>query len=143
MSVERCFVDSNVLIYAYDSDAGDKRMRAQERLAALWNGGTGVLSVQVLQEFFSNATRKLRKPLDIGKAKEIVKLYREWVTIPATAEQVLRAADLMASYRLSFWDSLIVAAAEAADATILLSEDLSHGQVIAGVRIENPFRGEQ
>lgn len=140
MSDERCFVDTNVLIYAYDSQAGAKQQRAQQRLSALWESNTGVLSVQVLQEFFNNATRKLRDPLGLAKAREIIRLYREWVLVPATPEQVLAATELMESYRLSFWDSMIVAAAEAADATVLLSEDMSHGQVIAGIRIENPFR---
>lgn len=142
MNAERCFVDSNVLIYAYDNQAGEKQRRARECLTELWNAGSGVLSVQVLQEFFNNATRKLADPISIAKAKEIVKLYRDWVVAPATPDQVLSAADLMVSNRLSFWDSLILAAAEAANATTLLSEDLSHGQVIAGVRIENPFRNE-
>lgn len=140
MSAERVFVDTNVLIYAYDSQAGAKRQRAQDRLSALWEEETGVLSVQVLQEFFANATRKLRDPLDIAKAREIVRLYREWVAVPASPDHVLAATEFMESYRLSFWDSMIVAAAEASDATVLLSEDLSHGQVIAGIRVENPFR---
>lgn len=140
MSDERCFVDTNVLIYAYDNQAGAKQRRAQQRLSALWDSGAGVLSVQVLQEFFNNATRKLRDPLALAKAREVVRLYREWVVVPATPEQVLAATELMESYRLSFWDSMIVAAAEAADAVVLLSEDLSHGQTIAGLRVENPFR---
>lgn len=140
MSDERCFVDTNVLIYAYDNQAGTKQRRAQQRLSALWDSGAGVLSVQVLQEFFNNATRKLRDPLALAKAREVVRLYREWVVVPATPEQVLAATELMESYRLSFWDSMIVAAAEAADAVVLLSEDLSHGQTIAGLRVENPFR---
>ncbi len=106
----------------------------------MWNAGNGVLSVQVLQEFFNNATRKLLDPIGIARAKEIVKLYREWVVVPTTPEHVLSAADLMVAHRISFWDSLILAAAEAANAAVLLSEDLSHGQVIAGVRVENPFR---
>jgi predicted nucleic acid-binding protein len=140
MNAERCFVDSNVLIYAYDNQAGEKQHQAQERLTALWSTGNGVLSVQVLQEFFNNATRKLVDPIGIAKAREIVKLYREWVVAPTTPEHVLNAADIMVAHRISFWDSLILAAAEAANAAVLLSEDLSHGQVIAGVRVENPFR---
>lgn len=142
MSAERCFVDSNVLIYAYDSQAGEKQRIAQARLAELWQSGAGILSVQVLQEFFSNATRKLRDPVSLAKAREIVKLYRDWVATPMTPDLVLDATDLMAAHRLSFWDSLILAAAADADATTLLSEDLNHGQQIAGVRIVNPFLTE-
>lgn len=140
MNVDRFFVDSNVLIYAYDNQAGRKRDLAQARLAELWHHGNGVVSVQVLQEFFSNATRKLKKPLDIAKAREVVSLYAEWIALPSSAKEVLRATDLMQLHRLSFWDSMIVAAAEAAGVSALLSEDMQHGQIVAGIRIENPFR---
>lgn len=99
MSAEPCFVDNNVLIYAYDNQAGEKQRRAQERLTVLWSAGNGVLSVQVLQEFFNNAIRKLVDPIGIAKAKEIVKLYREWVVVPTTPEQVLSASDLMVAHR--------------------------------------------
>lgn len=140
MSVERIFVDSDVLIYAYDSQAGVKRDLSRARLDELWHLGTGVMSVQVLQEFFSNATRKLKKPLDIAKAREIVSLYSEWVAMPTAAKEVSRAADIMSLYRLSFWDSMILAAAETSGAALLLSEDMQHDQIVAGIRIENPFR---
>ena len=136
---ERRFVDSNVLIYAYDQDAGSKRARAGELLASLWESATGVVSVQVLQEFFTNATRKLKQPLDSAKAREVVRIYGEWVAAPTDPSHVLRAVDIMKTYQLSFWDSMIVAVAEATQCGILFSEDMQHGQIIAGVRIENPF----
>jgi predicted nucleic acid-binding protein len=140
MNADRVFVDSNVLIYAYDNQARTKRSAAKKRLDELWSNGSGVVSVQVLQEFFNNATRKLKEPLDINKAREIVSLYSEWVVAPGSAKEVLRAADIMPLYQLSFWDSLIIAAAETADAKLLLSEAMQHDQIIAGVRIENPFK---
>jgi predicted nucleic acid-binding protein len=140
MSVDRVFVDSNVLIYAYDNQARAKRSAARKRLDELWRNGNGVVSVQVLQEFFNNATRKLKEPLDISKAREIASLYSEWVVAPSSVKEVLRATDIMPLYQLSFWDSLIIAAAETADAKLLLTEDMQHGQIIAGIRIENPFK---
>ncbi len=139
MSGESCFIDSNVLIYAYDQEAGRKRTCAGELLAGLWESGTGVVSVQVLQEFFTNATRKLKQPLDLAKAREVVRIYGGWVALPTDVSHVLRATDIMKGYPLSFWDSMIVAVAEAAQCEILYSEDMQHGQTIAGVRIENPF----
>ena len=139
MSAERCFVDSNVLIYAYDRDAGSKRLRAGELLSGLWESATGVVSVQVLQEFFANATRKLQQPLDLAKAREVVMIYGGWVPAATGPAHVLRAVDIMESYRLSFWDSMILAVAEATQCSTLFSEDMQHGQVLAGVRIENPF----
>ena len=113
MNGERCFIDSNVLIYAYDQDAGSKRARAGELLAGLWGSAAGVVSVQVLQEFFTNATRKLKQPLDLAKAREVVRIYGEWVAAPTDPSHVLRAIDIMQGYQLSFWDSMIVAVAEA------------------------------
>lgn len=136
---KRCFVDSNVLIYAYDRDAGEKRERAGEVLGGLWGSATGVVSVQVLQEFFANATRKLTRPLDLARAREVAGIYGAWVTVPTETSHVLRAVDIMKGYSLSFWDSMIVALAEATQCRILLSEDLQHGQTIASVRVENPF----
>lgn len=140
MNDERVFIDTNVLIYAYDSQAAEKRDIAGSRLAELWDSGNGVLSVQVLQEFFANATRKLKDPLELAKAREVLSIYAEWVSLSTGTKEVLRAVDLMRLHRLSFWDGMIVAAAEAAGAVLLLSEDMQHGQIIAGIRIENPFR---
>ena len=139
MNGDRRFVDSNILIYAYDRDAGDKRVRADDLLAGLWASATGVVSVQVLQEFLANATRKLKQPLDFSRAREVVRSYGEWVAAPTDVGHVLRAADIMKGYQLSFWDSMIVAMAEATQCEIVFSEDMQHGQTIAGVRVENPF----
>lgn len=133
------FVDSNILIYAHDRDAGEKRQRAAALLAELWDTGAGVLSVQVLQEFFVNATRRLETPLGLSAAREIVQTYSVWVREPITAETVVRAIDLADLARLSFRDALIVAAAEQSGAAVLYSEDLNAGQQIAGIRVRNPL----
>jgi len=136
---DKMFVDTNILLYAHDSEAGEKRQKAAQCLQELWKSGCGVLSVQVLQEFFVNATRKIAKPISVTAAREIVQAYGAWIAREITLTTVLRAIDISEQARLSFWDSLIIAAASEADVAILLTEDLQHGQTIAGVTICNPF----
>jgi predicted nucleic acid-binding protein len=133
------FVDSNVLIYALDNTAGAKHLRARALLGEIWERGNGTLSIQVLQEVFVNVTRKIPKPLPIATAREVISTYRYWVKRTTTVETVLRGIDIQATAQLSFWDSLIIAAAEEADAETLYSEDLQHGRTVAGVTIINPF----
>jgi predicted nucleic acid-binding protein len=133
------FVDSNILIYAHDTDAGPKRDRAVEKLRELWQSGTGRLSVQVLQEFFVNATKKLATPVSRSTAREVVSSYGAWVKEPTTPDTVLRAIEIADMAQIMFWDALIIASAEAAQATHIYSEDLDAGQTIAGVRIVNPL----
>jgi predicted nucleic acid-binding protein len=135
----KVFVDSNVLIYAHDKDAGSKQVQAAQRLGELWETGLGRLSTQVLQEFYVNVTEKISKPLSRSAAREVVRSYGHWVGTFLTPGTVVRASEISEIWRLSFWDSMILAAAEQDGATELLSEDLSHDQIIAGVRISNPF----
>lgn len=134
------FVDSNILIYAHDRDAGMKRDRAVATLRDLWDSGAGRLSVQVLQEFYVNATQKLASPVARGAAREVIKTYGAWIQGVTTAETVARAAELSEVARICFWDALIVASAEEVDAEQILSEDLTDGQLIVGIRIVNPFK---
>jgi predicted nucleic acid-binding protein len=135
----KVFVDSNVLIYAHDSDAGAKQQRAAEGLKKLWDNGQGRLSTQVLQEFYVNATQKIKKPLTRSLAREIIRNYGLWVESAITASTVVRASEIAEAWKISFGDGMILAAAEQDGARELLSEDLNHGQVIAGIRILNPF----
>jgi predicted nucleic acid-binding protein len=139
MSAERVFIDTNVLYYAYDRDGGAKRERARARLDALWDEDAGALSLQVLQEFFHNCVRKLAEPNALALAREAFNLYRPWLRQPSSIDTVVRATQLMELAELPFWDALIVASAAEAGAGTLLTENLTHGQIIAGVRIENPF----
>lgn len=136
---EKVFVDTNILLYAHDKDAGTKQRQAAGRLRKLWDAESGRLSTQVLQEFYVNVTRKIRKPLGLDLAREIVRNYGLWVESPISPRTIVRASEISEIWRLSFWDSMIVAAAEQDGAAELLSEDLHPGQVIAGVRIVNPF----
>jgi predicted nucleic acid-binding protein len=136
----RVFVDSNVLIYAHDLEAGSRRERAAECLRQLWETRAGCLSTQVLQEFYVTVTRKIPSPLPRSAAREIVRNYAAWVRSAITPATVVRASEISETWQLSFWDGMIVAAAEQDQAAELLTEDLQHGQTVAGVRILNPFR---
>jgi predicted nucleic acid-binding protein len=134
------FVDSNILIYAHDLDAGVKRERAAAKLRELWDSGTGRLSIQVLQEFYVNATRKLATPIARSTAREIITAYGVWVHHATTVETVTRAIELSDLAQITFWDALIVASAEEVDAHELLSEDLNDGQAIVGIKVVNPLK---
>lgn len=131
------FVDTNILIYAHDREAGKKRERAAQALERLWDDQTGCLSVQVLQEFYVTVTQKLSTGR--AAAREVIRAYMPWVRHPTTPETVLRASELAELSQLSFWDGLIVASAEQAGAAQLYTEDLNPGQSIVGVKIVNPL----
>ncbi len=134
----RTFVDTNVLIYAYDSQAGAKRTIAAQILDALWRDGVGVLSPQILQEFYVNATRKIARPLPKAAARQVVEAYAPWC-VSVGREDVGAAFRIEDAGVVNFWDALVIATAVRAGAERLLTEDLNSGEVIAGVRIENPF----
>jgi predicted nucleic acid-binding protein len=134
------FVDSNILIYAHDRSAGERRKRAADALDHLWDTRTGRLSIQVLQEFYSVATIKLKNSVGVAAAREVLRVYTPWVAVPTDVETILRASEIAEMAQLSFWDSMIVAAAERAGANTLYTEDLNEGQIIAGVRSVNPLK---
>jgi predicted nucleic acid-binding protein len=138
MSAVRTFVDTNVLVYLHDRNAAVKQLLARRVLDELWRDRTGVLSVQVLQEFYVTVTRKIAKPLTKEAARGVTDSYALWCGDTSAAD-VSAAFRIEAESRISFWDALIVASAAKAGATRILSEDMNAGQVIAGVRIENPF----
>ena len=135
---DRTFIDTNVLVYAHDVDAGPKRTIAASILRDLWNAGLGVLSMQVLQEFYVNVTRKIAAPLSKETARQVVHTYAAWC-VETTQTEISAAFRIEDESRLGFWDSLILAAAAKAGAVRILSEDLNPQQMIAGVRVENPF----
>ncbi|WP_018881467.1 MULTISPECIES: PIN domain-containing protein [unclassified Thioalkalivibrio] len=136
---DKVFVDTNVLLYAYDLDAGDRNRRAVQAIRQLWDTGGAVISIQVLQEFYVNVTRKIADPLPPAEARRLIEAYRAWQVECPDTEAVLRASEIQERNRLSFWDAMIVATALQGGATTLLSEDLNHSQVIEGIRVENPF----
>ncbi len=135
---DRTFVDTNVLIYAHDVDAKAKHEIAKGLLSELWALRTGALSMQVLQEFYVNVTRKIQSPLSKRDARPVVESYAAWC-IETTREEIATAFRLEDDCRIGFWDALILAAAIKCGASRILSEDLNAGQRIAGIQIENPF----
>ena len=139
---DKTFIDTNVLMYAHDVAAGAKHQIAESVLRELWSERAGVLSVQVLQEFYVNVTRKIPVPLSKEAARQVVSNYEIWCTETTSAE-VSAAFRIEDESRIGFWDALIVSSAAKSGATRLLSEDFNAGQRIAGIVIENPFSGIQ
>lgn len=137
MTVE--FVDTNVLVYAYDRSAGPKNRKAAGLMERLWSGNTGCTSIQVLQEFFVITTRKIAKPLRPEKARTIIGDMGSWRVHRPSVEDLLGAVDIAEKARISFWDGMVVRSASALGATVIWSEDLQSGGNISGVRIRNPF----
>ncbi len=137
---DKTFIDTNVLIYAHDIDANAKHKIAKEVLQELWSERTGVLSTQVLQEFYVNVTRKIPSPLSKDLARLVVSSYAIWC-LETTPTEILAAFRIEDESRIGFWDALIVSCAAKLGATRILSEDLNAGQRIAGILVVNPFVG--
>ncbi len=137
MSVK--FVDTNILIYAHDLDAGDRHHAARRIIEYLWNSGYGALSTQVLNEFYVNITQKIPAPLAPAEARALIEPYLSWHVETPGREAVLEASEIQERYTLSFWDALIVHAAIRSRADTLFTEDLNTNQLIEGVRIVNPL----
>jgi predicted nucleic acid-binding protein len=135
----RQFIDSNVLVYAFDRTAGPKNDRARQLLARLWSDGGGCLSLQVLQEFFVTATGRLTEKLSYAEAVRRVAHYSEWLVHEPGRRDLLAAIDLRLELRVSFWDAMIVQSARSLGCEILWTEDLNDGQRYAGVLVRNPF----
>jgi len=135
----KTFVDTNVLVYAHDADAGTRHAAAKALLAELWDNRNGSLSTQVLQEFYAVVTRKFKPPIPRAKARAIVAAYGEWCDVATEPQLIVAASRLEEEHTLSFWDSLIVQAAIHAGADRLVSEDLQDGRRFGTLTIENPF----
>ena len=139
MSV-KTFVDTNVLLYAHDRDAGSKHLRAQMIIQELWEMRNGILSVQVLEEFYVNVTRKIPRPLPRKEARALIAQYLVWEVVPISGALILEASEIEERSKLSFWDALILAAAKKGTASLVLSEDFQDGRNIEKLTIQNPFR---
>jgi predicted nucleic acid-binding protein len=135
----KCFVDTNILVYAHDRSAGVKHQRAQRLLEQLWDSGQGVLSTQVLQELCINLRRKISHPLPVDEVRLLIRDYATWEVVTNTSESVLQALDIELRYKTSFWDALILQAAESSGATILYTEDLATGRRYRTVQVVNPL----
>lgn len=137
---DRYFVDTNILMYAHDAAAGEKHQVARALVEELWETRSGVVSTQVLQELAVNLRRKAAKPLDARATRDVVSDYLAWHVVVNDGNSVLEALDLEERHHISFWDALVIQAANASGSDILYSEDLSDGQRYGAARVVNPFR---
>ena len=138
--MSKVFLDTNILVYSLDQTDPEKRHRCRELIRELTAENLGVISTQVLQEFYVASTSKLgADPLII---KDILRSLERFETVIITPILIKEAIDCSITNRLSFWDALIVVAAESAKCKLLWTEDLYHDQIIRGVRVENPLKIE-
>ena len=133
------FIDTNILIYAYDTSTGEKHQEASKLLQELWKNENGCISIQVLQEFYVNATRKAPQALEPLQAASIIRDLSNWKIHRPDTEDVLAAISIQQQYQISFWDALIIRSAQESNCKTLWSEDLSNGQDYGGVKVINPF----
>ena len=134
------FVDTNILIYAHDREAGRKHERARQLIEHLWTTGQGALSAQVLQELCVNLRRRVAHPLPSDEIAKLVEDYLSWEIVINTPQAIVAALGIEARYKVSYWDALILHAAENCGAAVLYSEDLSHGQRYGAVEVVDPLR---
>lgn len=133
------FVDTNVLLYAYDPGAGERHELARSLVGRLGRQREGAISVQVLQEFYVNAVRKVSTPMTSADARDRISVLARWPTHAPQPHDVVAAADLADRHQLSFWDAMIVHSASQMGSHVLWTEDLNAGQTISGVLVANPF----
>ena len=137
------FVDTNVLVYAFDASAGRKHFAARALLERLWNERMGCLSIQVLQEFFVTITHKVVNRLSVDEAAARIHEFTVWNVFSPDSNDVLAAIALHKKAQLSFWDAMVVHAAAEIGCRILWTEDMSSGQILEGVEIRNPFAADR
>lgn len=133
------FVDTNILVYAYDSSAERRHELARALLTELWQNGQGCLSIQTLQEFYVTITRKVAQPMSVERAAQIISDLGHWKVHTPSVEDVLAAIALQQRYRLSFWDAMVLTSAERLECGVVWSEDLNPGQTYTSVKVLNPF----
>lgn len=133
------FIDTNILVYAYNSSEPMKQGKARSVLSNLWLTGNGCLSIQVLQEFYTVVTRKIPKPITLEFAATIIEDLSNWNCHVSNVADILQAIKIQQRYQVSFWDAQIICSARKLGCEILWSEDFQHGQVYNGVMVRNPF----
>ena len=136
------FVDTNVLVYRHDSSDPVKQARADDWYAHLWRSRTGRISVQVLQELYAVLTQKLKPGMEAPEVQRIVRALGAWRPLSIDLSLIERAWTLEQRNSLSWWDALIVAAAQTSECEILLTEDLQDGQTFGKVRVVDPFSSD-
>jgi len=138
-NLEKQFVDTNVLVYAHDISAGLKHEKAKALIASLWDSGNGCISIQVLQEFYVTITTKVPRPVPSETAASIIKDLAHWLVHSPRPADVLKAFEIQARYKVSFWDAMILRSAQALNCTVLWSEDLNSREQYGNVIVLNPF----
>ena len=134
----KAFLDSNVLAYAQDKDSPDKRKISRKLIEELGRSGDGVISTQVMQEFYVAATRKLA--VDALAAKNVLKTFSVFEIVQVTPQLIQDAVDCSILNVLSFWDALVLVAASAAGCSTVYTEDMNAGQTVLGLKLQNPFK---
>src|SRR3954454_11323272 len=138
---DRFFVDTNVFVYDFDARQQAKRERASELIRRAISSKRGVVSYQVVQEFFHVALTRFAKPLGMSEAEEYLSaVFKPMLAVHSSPRLLLEALRIHAEHQLSWYDSLIVAAAQQAECSVLYSEDMQHGRRLGNLKIEAPFR---
>ena len=138
----KSFVDTSILLKAHDSSAGQKHEVAKQLVADLWHTRAGVVSTQVLEEF-SMAIRRANPDISVVQVAALVQNFSGWQVVVNNADSIVRALRIEARHKLSFWDALIVEAAQTAAAEVLYSEVLRDGQLYGSVCVVNPFEKQK
>jgi predicted nucleic acid-binding protein len=136
---DRSFIDTNILVYAHDLGQNAKHDRAKALVERLWHERSGLLSTQVIQEFYVNVLRKAARPIPTEEARRLVEDYLCWPLIGNDGASILGALQFERDHGVSFWDALILDAANRGGAAVLYSEDFSNGRKYGATTIINPF----
>lgn len=137
MNVDKVFVDTNILFYAYDLSAGKKHLKAKDLIVSLWEEeSNAIISIQVLQELYVNL---IKHKINSNTVSEIIYSYLSWNVIENTKELLIESIKIQQKNKLSFWDASIISAAIKGGAKLIYSEDFNHGQNFQGVKVVNPF----
>jgi predicted nucleic acid-binding protein len=137
---DKCFIDTNILIYAHEVPTGEKHSKARRLLEILWQDGRGVISTQIIQEFCVSTLRRSARPVSFAELHATVQDLMKWQVFVNQPDSALRALSIQERFGISFWDALVLHAAESAGADVLYSEDLNDGQTYGNVRVVNPFK---
>jgi predicted nucleic acid-binding protein len=139
MRGNKIFLDTNIIVYAFDFSAKKKHEIAKQILIDLWNSGRGLLSTQVLQEFYVTVTQKIPKPLDRKLAIQTIKDLLHWDVVINDGDAIIDAIEIQTKHKFTFWDAMIIQAAFKGGAELIFSENLGSSRKIQGVTLKNPF----
>ncbi len=137
---DKVFLDTNILVYAHDDGAPEKKAKAQALILDGLRSGKTVISTQVLSEFYVTVTRKIKIPMSIEQARREIDLLSNMETADVDIATIRRAIDMQDRWKINYWDGLILAAAEQADCAVVFSEDLADGQSYGDITVRNPLK---